>query len=78
MENCRFVERKRKLEFYPKIYLDNPNVKLGATKAQTGIIRPFCGALQASNLQKPSRNTSKIPGFSLAMSLWTVSTSDAE
>lgn len=63
---------------YPKMYFDNPNVRLGPINAQTGIILPFCGALQANNLQKPSRKTSKIPGFSLAMSLWTVSTSDAE
>lgn len=54
------------------MYFESPSVKFGATNAQTGIILPFCGALQASNLQNPSRNTSKIPGFSLAMSLWTL------
>lgn len=51
------------------MYFDKPRVKFGQINAQTGIILPFCGALQASNLQKPSRNTSKMPGFSLAMSL---------
>lgn len=51
------------------MYFDNPKLRLGPINAQTGIILPFCGALHANNLQNPSRKTSKIPGFSLAMSL---------
>lgn len=55
-----------------------PNMTLGPINAQIGIIRPFCGIVNANNRLPPSRNTSKIPGFSLAISLWTVSTSEAE
>jgi hypothetical protein len=39
---------------------------------------PFCGELQLTRRHKPSLKTSKKPGFSLAISLWTVSTRLAE
>lgn len=60
------------------MYLDIPSDMLGPTSAHIGSIRPFWGTLHETKRLAPSRNTSKIPGFSLAMSLWTVSTKDAE
>ena len=44
----------------------------------TSFYIPFRGALQLTRRRTPSLNTSKIPGFSLAISLWTVSTRLAE
>lgn len=73
-----FLDEFKEKKIYPKIYFEIPRATLGPMSAHIGIIRPFCGTCHAIKRFAPSLNTSNVPGFSLAMSLWTVSTNDAE
>ena len=60
------------------MYFVTPYTTVGGIRIQTGSMRPLDGPDQDASRCKPSLNTSRMPGRSLAISLWTVSTSEAE